>query len=76
MENLFYLTGKTALVTGAGGLLGPKHAEALLEYGANVVLTDWHEDKVEKVSADLNDKYGKGRTSFYCMDVTNKEMVN
>ena len=75
MENLFDLTGKTALITGAGGLLGPKHAEALLEYGANVVLTDWHEEKVEKVSADLNNKYGKGRPSFYCMDVTNKEMV-
>ena len=50
MENLFDLTGKTALITGAGGLLGPKHAEALLEYGANVVLTDWHEEKVEKVN--------------------------
>jgi NAD(P)-dependent dehydrogenase (short-subunit alcohol dehydrogenase family) len=75
MDNLFDLTGKVALVTGAGGLLGPKHAEALLEYGANVVLTDWHEDKVQKVSAELNEKYGEGRTSYYCMDVTDKSMV-
>jgi len=74
-NNLFDLTGKTALVTGAGGLLGPKHAEAMLDFGANVVLTDWHEDRVKKVSDQLNQKYGENRTSYYYMDVTNKESI-
>ena len=36
----FDLTGKTALITGAAGLLGIEHAAALLESGAKVVLTD------------------------------------
>ena len=75
MTNLFDLTGKTGLVTGAGGLLGPKHAEALLECGADVVLTDWHRDKVEKVSNELNEKYGEGRARYYYMDVTDKESI-
>jgi NAD(P)-dependent dehydrogenase (short-subunit alcohol dehydrogenase family) len=45
MKNVFDLTNKTALITGAGGLLGPKHAEALLEYGAKVIITDHHESR-------------------------------
>ena len=46
-NNIFDLTGKTALITGAGGLLGPKHAEAILDFGGTVILTDHHLDRVK-----------------------------
>ena len=33
MRSIFDLTNKVALITGGGGLLGPKHAEAILDFG-------------------------------------------
>ena len=70
MNNLFDLTGKTALITGAGGLLGPKHAEAIIEYGGKAILTDHHLDKAQEKAKYLNDKYGDGVAIAYHMDVT------
>ena len=73
--DLFNLTGKTALVTGAGGLLGPKHAEALIDCGAYVIITDHHEERAVEKASMLNDKYGKQVASANYMDVTNKKWV-
>ena len=74
-NNIFDLTGKTALITGAGGLLGPKHAEAIIEFGGKVILTDWHEDRAQQRSLELNEKYGPESTTWHYMDVTNKESI-
>tara|TARA_R100001015_G_C4623346_1_gene181101 strand:+ start:380 stop:1198 length:819 start_codon:yes stop_codon:yes gene_type:complete len=74
-NNIFNLTGKTALITGAGGLLGPKHAEAIIEFGGKVILTDWHEDRAKQKSLELNEKYGAGSTTWHYMDVTNKDSI-
>jgi NAD(P)-dependent dehydrogenase (short-subunit alcohol dehydrogenase family) len=78
MKNLFDLSNKVALITGAGGLLGPKHAEALIEYGAKVILTDWHHDRAIAKAEMLNQKYSVefGVVAFpYYMDVTDKESI-
>ena len=61
MKNLFDLTGKTALITGGGGLLGPKHAEAIVEYGGKVILADWHEDKAKEKAEQI---YQKAKQKF------------
>tara|TARA_Y100000592_G_scaffold45373_1_gene71970 strand:+ start:10579 stop:11400 length:822 start_codon:yes stop_codon:yes gene_type:complete len=75
VRKVFDLTGKTAMITGAGGLLGPKHAEAIIEFGGNVVLTDHHIDRVEAKAKMLNEKYGDGVARAYHMDVTDPKSV-
>jgi NAD(P)-dependent dehydrogenase (short-subunit alcohol dehydrogenase family) len=75
MKNVFDLTGKVALITGAGGLLGPKHAEAIIEAGGTVMLTDHHLDRVNEKSKQLNKKYGEGKSKAYHMDVTNPSSI-
>jgi NAD(P)-dependent dehydrogenase (short-subunit alcohol dehydrogenase family) len=74
-NNLFDLTGKKALITGAGGLLGPKHAEAILEFGGKVLLTDHHLDRVENVYHRLCQEYEPDNIDFCFMDVTNRHSI-
>ncbi len=75
VKDLFDMTGKVALITGAGGLLGPKHAEAIIECGGTAVITDHHIDRAEKKAKMLNDKYGTSSAVPYFMDVTDKESI-
>ena len=39
---------QTALITGAGGLLGPIHAQALAEQNCNLIITDIELEKIEQ----------------------------
>jgi NAD(P)-dependent dehydrogenase (short-subunit alcohol dehydrogenase family) len=75
MRNFFDLDGKTALITGAGGLLGPKHAEALLEYGAKVILTDVDMSNLKEKYEYLSKKYGSENVFLEYMNVTQKETI-
>jgi NAD(P)-dependent dehydrogenase (short-subunit alcohol dehydrogenase family) len=66
----FDLTGKTALITGAAGLLGVEHAGALLESGATVVLTDIGEVGLASTSASLSLNHDAARILTHVMDVS------
>lgn len=51
--NLFDLTNKTAIVTGACGLIGRQHCAALAAAGANVVVADINQAAADAVAAGL-----------------------
>ncbi len=53
MSNLFDLTGKIALVTGASSGLGVQYAKALAEHGADLVLLARRVDKLEQVKGEI-----------------------
>lgn len=66
----YSLTGKTALITGAAGLLGIEHASALLESGAALVLTDIGEPALSTARSALSQGYDPARIRTAIMDVS------
>jgi len=59
VNKLFDLTGKTAVVTGASSGLGAYFAEILANQGATVVITARRLDRLEALSAQINNAGGK-----------------
>jgi NAD(P)-dependent dehydrogenase (short-subunit alcohol dehydrogenase family) len=67
---LFSLHQKTAIVTGALGLIGKKHCEALAMAGANVVVADVNEEHSQQFTDQLGSRHmGIG------IDVTDKNSI-
>ena len=74
LENLFSLDGKVIVITGASGLLGSKHAEAVACFGGIPILIDLYQEDVNNLANKLNSKYNTNATGFAC-DITNEDAV-
>jgi len=70
----FDISGKTALITGAAGLLGSQHAAALAEIGALVVMSDVDAGMLRERAAGLARHYGEKIISVP-MDVTDEQSI-
>jgi NAD(P)-dependent dehydrogenase (short-subunit alcohol dehydrogenase family) len=74
LNKLFSLQNKIIVITGASGLLGKKHAEAVAAYGGNPILLDLSKDSVTKISNQLNKKFGVESVGF-SVDITNEKQI-
>lgn len=59
VREMFDLTGRVALLTGAGGLLGREFALTLAEAGASLVLADVDQNALEEVTQQVNNRAGQ-----------------
>ena len=74
LEKLFKLDGRIVVVTGATGLLGRKHVEAIACYGGTPILLDLSQQAVDSFSNELNDKYKIDSVGF-AIDITNEKAI-
>ena len=71
----YCLKGKIGLITGGAGLLGREHAEAILESGGGVVLTDISKSALDNARSALETKFNSASIITVSMDVSNPNAV-
>ncbi len=74
LKNMFSLKGKVIIITGAVGLLGRKHAEAVAAFDGTPVLIDIDAVKLVELSNELNDSYNVNSIG-YVVDITSEIQI-
>ena len=64
-----------ALITGAGGLLGKYHAEALMEIGIKIIFTDINLKSLTNLKKDLNKKFKNNSILIKKLNVTSEKSI-
>lgn len=73
--DLFSLKSKVIIITGASGLLGRQHSDAVASFGGSPVLLDLDKKSLIDQATELNKKYGIDAHS-YAVDITSEEEIN
>lgn len=73
--NLFDLTGKVALLTGASKGMGLAMAQALAEHGARVVISSRKLDQCELVAEGINERCGAGSAIAVACNIGHKDQL-
>ncbi len=75
LKQLFDLSGRIAIVTGATGMLGQRFCHGLAELGASVAVFDLDENRNEEFAAELALTYGTKMLGVGC-DVSDPSSVS
>lgn len=75
LKEKFDLTGRSAIVTGGARGIGQACADALAEYGVNLLIGDLLEKELAETTADLASRYGVQTEGRVC-DVTDSAAVD
>lgn len=71
----FLIKDKVVVITGGAGLLGQKHAEAVIEGEGIPVLLDISEYSLENASKNLTDKYKDKHVECHQADIADRNQV-
>ena len=74
IRELFSLKDKIIVVTGAAGLLGKKHAEAIAGFGGTPILLDIRAKEVNDLANVIREKFGVPSRG-YVVDITDEKLV-
>lgn len=76
MIELFDLKKRFFLVTGAAGLLGEQHCEAILASNGVPIAIDLDQEGLKRLKANLKTKYKQEIYTFKCSIINQKELLN
>ena len=74
-HQLFSLQGKVVIITGAAGLLGRQHAEAVASVGGVPVLLDINANAVQDLADNISTRFGFEASSSWVVDITREEAI-
>jgi NAD(P)-dependent dehydrogenase (short-subunit alcohol dehydrogenase family) len=74
LKEAFDLSGRVAVITGGAGLLGVKHAEAVIELGGIPVLVDLSGDAAQRCAETVAGKFSGKALGIAC-DITSETAV-
>ncbi|MEM9851642.1 MAG: SDR family oxidoreductase [Pseudomonadota bacterium] len=75
MDDLFDLTGKVAVLTGASKGMGLEMARGLAAHGATVVISARTQEDLDQAAADINDTVGAKRAHPVAANAAKKESL-
>ncbi|MBF5000342.1 SDR family NAD(P)-dependent oxidoreductase, partial [Nocardia sp. BSTN01] len=71
------LAGRVAVITAAAGTgIGSATARRMLDEGADVVVSDWHERRLKQTQEELAAEFPQRKVASVVCDVTSTEQVD